>query len=98
MEKRTVLCPFCNFDHVHIDSVKVNRGGEVTVIQQEGTRMQSSEPDGRGATIIITLWCENGHKWENIFHFHKGQTDVKNEILIAGDPTWGNFVHGLWRD
>lgn len=91
-------CPFCTSLNVHIESVKVNRGGEITEISKAGTHLTSGEASGRGALVAVTMWCEEGHKWIHKMQFHKGTVSISDEILIAGDPSWPDFTHDLWRD
>lgn len=93
-----IACPFCNFNYVHIESVQVNRGGEITEIGHEGTKLKSGAPAGRGSSVCITMWCESGHKWNHHLLFHKGQIETSDEILITGDASWQDYVEELWRD
>ncbi len=90
-------CPYCRFDCVHIQAVEVKRGGEITCIDRQGTKVQAGEPSGRGARVEITFWCESGHKWTRSFQFHKGNLFVEDLLLENGCP---NCMQGqdLWRD
>ena len=99
-EKETMLkCPYCGIEEIHIQAVKVNRNGEVTVVDRDGTKMRSESPSGRGARVELTLWCEGGHKWRHSLQFHKGNVFVENEVLIDGCPTCLEaFTSDLWRD
>ena len=87
-------CPFCDSECVHIESVKINRGGEITKVTHKGTEMEVGEAECRGAKVYLTLWCEGGHRWDLTYHFHKGslieETNEINELF----PN----VHELWRD
>lgn len=98
METKTLSCPFCDIGNVHIEAAKVNRDGEVTEVRDTGTKLHLGETNGRGASITVTFWCENGHKWNRHTKFHKGSVTETDEILVAGDPAWSNFVTDLWRD
>ena len=92
-------CPYCDFDCVHIQSVEVNRGGEITIIDKDGTKVKAGGASGRGACIVLTLWCEDGHKWRRSFQFHKGQAFIEDELLISGCPQcFQNYTSDLWRD
>ncbi len=101
-QPETEHCPWCGDDYVHLESVRVNAGGQITRVGAEGTAVSKDEPQGRGAVLETVWWCENGrHKWTRREHFHKGMT-LKSEKLLM-------YVHGalapelfpttdLWRD
>jgi hypothetical protein len=97
-----VRCPYCTgeFHNVHIDSVKVNRDGEITIVDYSGTHMTRGLPAGRGGRIEIIYWCENGHKWIHGIQFHKGSTFTEDHILISnnGGEEFFSYVNDLWRD
>ena len=99
------VCPYgdgpCAEHMVHIESVKVNRGGEITAITCEGTEVFRGEAVGRGAEIEIVYWCEAHHKWKVTQRFHKGLVFIDTillvnapESLLEGRVT----VEDLWRD
>lgn len=88
-------CPFCSCDCLHIENVRVNRGGEVTHVNHDGTRLRAGTPSGRGARIEVTLFCENGHEWTSSLQFHKGTLTSENQLLSEDA---GHFSHDLWRD
>ena len=96
--ERLIKCPYCDFDCVHMESVTVNRGGEVTNIDANGTKMTSEGTSGRGARIEIVYWCESGHKWRKSYQFHKGSIEVSNDLMttVEGPPDYG--LRDLWRD
>jgi len=95
MEEKTLVCPFCNCDCVHLESVMVNRGGELTQVDSAGTKLKSGSPSGRGARVETVLFCENGCKWVSAMQFHKGSVLVEDNLA---SKTSGNFSHDLWRD
>ena len=93
-----VECPFCGDDCIHIEAVNVNCGGEITTIDRSGTKLQAGDPDGRGASVLLVLWCESClHKWQHRWFFHKGQTLVEDKMLSDG-PVDYDQVNTLWRD
>ena len=96
-EGKTVKCPFCDFEYVHIEAVKINAGGEITIHTPGGIYHRRGEPAGRGARVEIVFWCENGHRWIRSFQFHKGITYIEDELIDEAD---GNFLDwkDLWRD
>jgi hypothetical protein len=92
-------CPYCKNDCLHLQAVEVNRGGEITNVDKDGTRIKAGDPSGRGARVTLTLWCEQGHKWTRSFQFHKGSIYVEDETLISGCPGCLHFFTAdLWRD
>jgi len=95
MENNIITCPFCDCDCVHMESVQVNRGGELTEIGYDGTRLRAGSPSGRGARVETTLFCEYGHKWTSVLQFHKGTLTSENHLI---SETSGNFCHDLWRN
>lgn len=94
----TLRCPFCGFEYVHIEAVKVNAGGEITEVTSSGLCYWRGKASGRGARIDITFWCENGHRWTRSLQFHKGMTFVEDTLLEEVEdfelPAWKD----LWRD
>lgn len=59
-----VLCPICLYDYNHLDGHRNAQGRE-----SGGDR---SELETRGDGVILSAWCENGHAYEIVFAFHKG--------------------------
>lgn len=100
-----MMCPRgedgCVDNHVHIESVMVNRGGEITEIDHTGTSMRAGGASGRGVLVEITFSCESHHKWKNSFQFHKGQTFISTTLLLhAPEGFYEADVEAptLWRD
>lgn len=99
MSEKMMKCPFCDFDCVHIESVKVNRGGEITTINSDGTRMAAGLPSGRGARVEMVFSCESGHKWRKSYQFHKGATEVSDDLMLTVNSMGEDDIFGdLWRD
>src|SRR4051794_19419046 len=73
-EQREIECPRCGFEYMHPIEVVVNRGGEITTVDHNGTTMSAGEPDGRGVSILIRFQCEDGHQSLMKVSFHKGVT------------------------
>jgi hypothetical protein len=90
-------CPYCANDRIHIESLVVNRGGEITSVDYRGTGVRAGAPSGRGALIEIIFWCETGHKWKHSIQFHKGAVSTEDRLLENGCP---NCMQGtdLWRN
>jgi len=97
MMETTIKCPYCDFDCVHLQAVEVNRGGEITSIDYQGTKIRAGDASGRGARVELILWCEGGHKWRQSLQFSKGNLFQENELLVNGCPNC-NLNHDLWRD
>ena len=99
MTEKLIKCPFCSFDCVHLEAVMVNRGGEITTIDPDGTKMAADGPAGRGAHIAIVCWCESGHKWRISYQFHKGAVEVSNDLILTVEgPPEDYVLRDLWRD
>ncbi len=99
MTEKMMKCPFCDFDCVHMETVKVNRGGEITRINGNGTRMSAGSPSGRGACVEMVFWCESGHKWRRTLQFHKGAVEVSDKLIFTIEDGAGEDICGdLWRD
>lgn len=103
MENRSVktLCPYCKTlnENIHIESVKINRGGEITTVDYQGTKLKSGEPSGRGSKIEIVFWCESGHRWVKRIQFCKGETSVEHELITDRcERCYLESFKELWRD
>jgi len=62
------ICPVldCGGDYVHIEKVA----------HQKGNDNYDADWEGKGDLVVISMFCEFGHKWETCFGFHKGKTIV----------------------
>lgn len=96
-ERSLLLCPSCNFDHVHIDEVFVG----VKQTNPEPTKFIKVDSHGRtrevrvrgkvpipdvGDRYVFALqgWCENCHSVFTLeFKQHKGHTQIAVRI-----PEW----------
>jgi hypothetical protein len=101
-EGNSLQCPYCGDDYVHLESVRVNAGGQVVQVERDETKLTKDLPKGRGALVEIVYWCETGHhKWRRRLQFHKGQTLTSDELLLFVHPNLdpGHFpANDLWRD
>ncbi len=61
--KYLVVCPICGCDYNHISEPIYELGED---------NYKTSAPDFRGNLIRVQFECEDGHKWEICFGFHKG--------------------------
>ena len=100
-------CPICpqpahpDYSYVHLGAVKVNRGGEMTMVAPEGEITYQYKPIGRGSEIVIYCWCEGGHTFELVFQFHKGQTFVRairDQDVAKNEDGSTAWPPELWRD
>ena len=89
-----VFCPLCGFEYVHINSIEVNRGGQVVTISHDNIELSIGDNSKRGAVIKTILFCENGHTWEHTLTFHKGVVEVRKTIIGEGLSN----LSDLWRD
>jgi hypothetical protein len=88
------VCGLCGENMIHPVSVEVNAGGSVTTISQEGTRMSSSTPCGRGVSIDLGFQCECGGCFSFAFQFHKGSTGFEARRIQPEMPPPAT----IWRD
>jgi hypothetical protein len=76
-------CPECNCDYSHVEQVRVMYGkddyttSQVLDVTAKGLSLkeQKRKLDYRlnGISVVIFLWCENGHTWQREFYTHKGE-------------------------
>lgn len=95
-ELATLVCPFCNHDHVHMHGGAVLQEAEEVyvdgdTVEQRPLRRRSSGGLGRGSTVETFFKCENECAFCLIFYFHKGKVSVVAERLAEVGPE-------LWRD
>jgi len=85
------------YDYNHMAGVRVNQGGDITIVGPHGTRLERGEASGRGSLVTIAFNCEGGHTFCLHFQFHKGCTYVWSETNIT--PDWlPEPTANLWRD
>lgn len=92
-----MLCPFCDDNNVHHQSVTVyerdSEDGESVYLysgdQSPAWRDCSqnyANPSDRRNGLGIKFWCESGHEWVMYLAQHKGETHITYEFLkLAGD-------------
>jgi hypothetical protein len=92
-----LLCPVCKFDYVHIEKAEIDQNSLKTHVAKEAcVNIERKASTGlRGSMIRIWFWCENRHRFEMFFRFHKGRTFTEVE---QGKDHNGNDVKELWRD
>jgi hypothetical protein len=98
-----VVCPHpgCQFNYLRPVKVEVNRGGEITTIDHEGTRLSLGTSAGRGVSIEITFIGECGHVSSLNFQFHKGVTEQYFfNCIEVGEPSETDEPAApvIWRD
>ena len=90
-----VHCPICfNQDYVHMVDVAVNQGGDTTIVEYGGARLEERPASGRGSLVTVRMVCESSHLFALEFQFHKGQTFARTVQL----GTVEQFPSTLWRD
>lgn len=102
----SIECPECGHDYIHIEAVDIlqNRQ-EISIgygMAGEGLIApvlihEIDESSGRGSVVDVRFFCENGHRFEHKYRFHKGNTDVSIVRLEGFDPGQGHTPE-LWRD
>ncbi len=99
-----IVCPepFCGRAETHPIKVTVNRGGSITTVSHEGTRIGDGEASRWGVLIAVHLQCESGHVFAMRQQFHKGSTIFEVESLgdlsVQTDDEFINAGHVIWRD
>jgi hypothetical protein len=92
-----LACPRCGRTNTHPTSVRCNPAGSLpgeVVIEDDGILWNPAvEPDGRGVRIELVFWCEAGHPFGVVFHFHKGRTHVVRTCDPDDPPS-----ETIWRD
>lgn len=93
-----VICPYCSFECVAIESVKVLTMPNSVEVSSSGVRLLQGAPGGfgRGSEVQIRYRGECGHRWQIRQGFHKGSTYTwceQLEKLPDGDES-----ESLWRD
>jgi hypothetical protein len=89
----------------HPVAVRVNRGGEITEVTKEGTRVYAGEPfdrepfdrgpgGGRGVRIEIDFDAEHGMRWILGLTFHKGMTFADVVMRHGQSGVWPDVI---WR-
>lgn len=87
-----ITCPYCGFDYVHLSAVVVHQGQHRhTLTGRHAIHETNAEPSGRGSTVTVAFWCEEGHAWTVAWAFHKGQTFTATRPRDA-------IALSLWRD
>ena len=93
-----IKCPICGFDCVHLENVRVNKGGQVVTLNHESLVVASTNPAGRGSLVGLTMWCESGHKWIEHTQFHKGSLLRWQTPIFEDSTSVQKSACDLWRD
>ncbi len=87
--------PFEGDSCIHPSAVRVNRGGEITEVTNEGTKITQDEASGRGVRIELDFDQEDGICWTLAFQFHKGATFTSLLLRENNPDRWASTI---WRD
>lgn len=95
-----LVCPVCAFEYVHLQDVEVDQGALIATVDASGVRRgarDAEEIGHRGSIIRLRMWCESGHRFTQVFQFHKGMTFVRVDV---GDTATDGLcsLPELWRD
>jgi hypothetical protein len=82
----------------HPAAVRVNKGGDITEVNRDGTRQYKGTgcTRGRGVEIELDFDGEDGCLWTLALWFHKG--DVYSEVFIRDHVSPFPAETVLWRD
>lgn len=102
VENNNLLCPVCDFHHLHVTGVHAQPVGlarQLVTLTPDGVSLETNARPGgygRGNDVIITFQCECHHEFAYRFAFHKGETEVelKTRHLEKGEEIQAT----LWRD
>jgi hypothetical protein len=60
-----ITCPVCESAYNHPVRIVTNRGGDITIVEHtRPARSVTGLPTGRGSSIWLEFWCEEGHRWQ----------------------------------
>ncbi|RLG82340.1 MAG: hypothetical protein DRO40_07865 [Thermoprotei archaeon] len=96
-DQACLKCPFCGFEYNHPTRVRVLQKPLAVEVTADNVIVREGEVGGygRGSTIELEFYCENGHLWTLEMHFHKGivflEAVGKEVDLKAG-------IKEFWRD
>jgi hypothetical protein len=97
-----VACPEpgCGETALHPVKIVCNAGGEVTVINDQGTTVTEGEPAGRGVEVRCYFHGECGHVSVLLIQFHKGGSYIRAASLgyLCGPPEEWYGPRTIWRD
>ena len=96
-----LICPVCGDAYIHPVGLECRSPGRREGLLRVDARGIFIDPEvgavGRGVQITLRFWCEQGHRFDYVLSFHKGQTFV--EPLIASKEF---LTHDrpatIWRD
>ena len=99
-----IRCPVCygplaggGDSCVHIARVDVNQNGLITTVDRHSERLEPNGPkSGRGSQVIVSFWCESGHRFAHVYQFHKGKVSMTVAAGPAADESAPQSE--LWRD
>jgi hypothetical protein len=99
---KTLNCPVCAFECVHLVSCVVEQNTQSVAIDCDEIYVSKIRPSGkRGSRIRIEAYCEEGHRFLLWLAFHKGSVYLHHERLedCPGDADGGfEAPEELWRD
>jgi len=92
-------CPFCGFQCNHPTRVRVVQKPLAVDVTADNVVVREGEVAGygRGSTIELEFYCENGHLWTLQMHFHKGVVFLE-AIGKEVDPPLDPVPKEFWRD
>jgi hypothetical protein len=101
-----LLCPFCNFEYVHINTVNIGARGEdgppyrISVDAVAGAEREDPEfgeaLSSRRHWVELIVECENCASGSIVFAQHTGQTLVSTRSArLPSPPSWAQRTLGL---
>jgi len=97
-DQACLKCPFCGFEYNHPTRVRVVQKPLAVEVTADNVIVREGEVGGygRGSTIELEFYCENGHLWTLEMHFHKGIVFLE-AIGEEVDPLKAE-IKEFWRD
>lgn len=95
-----ILCPSCEGAQIHLGPIQVDQGKDKYAVGKNLAVHAEATPESqvRGSIVTMNLWCEEGHRCQIEFRFHKGSTYFRCIPLKDFDPEKDNSFPELWRD
>jgi hypothetical protein len=72
-------------DYISLTQVTVNMGGKIYIINEDGVKELNGTKTGRGSSVFLQHFDEDGHIFETQYQFNKGNTLKYTEKIAEVD-------------